>query len=171
MLIELFKMSTGNWGIYDIKTNKVADVPSSQLQLFQTLKFRLIVAIAFYSLLSVLGNLNFWVSIAGTALFYSFITFFYYQRALPSLKWTPYDQLALPQQQDVTSFFQPEKIFVRIGFSLLVSILAAVTCAIQPQSDAGLSIEQIILALLGITMLFEAMRQGFILTTLKKARG
>ncbi|MCW6667524.1 hypothetical protein NHG34_08125 [Aerococcaceae bacterium NML190938] len=168
MLVELFKMSGGNWGVYNVKANKVAIVPTDQIQLFQTLKFRLIVALAFYSLLSFFGNVSIWLRIGGAMLFYVLITFYYYQRALPGLKWMSYDQLTVPQRQDVTSFFQSEKVMARIGFSFLISVLAIVGFQTQPKISGEFSLEQVILILLAITMIVEGLRHVVLLLTLKK---
>ena len=166
MFYELFATKTREWLMCDLKNKRVATVDAGQAQIFQTLKFRLVIATSFYALFNMFEGMALWLKVGISIAFYGLMAFYYYNQLLPSLKWKPLEESTQQQQDEVHSFFQMDKLLMRLAIVVVLAIIALI--ALGTQSGSTITLERLICAMLALTFIMEGLRQLRLIWQLKR---
>ena len=107
-----------------------------------------------------------WLKVAISIAFYGVMAFYYYNQLLPSLKWKPLDESTQQQQDEVHSFFQMDKLLMRLAIVVVLAIIALI--ALGTQSGSTITLERLICAMLALTFIMEGLRQLRLIWQLKQ---
>ncbi|MDO4432074.1 MAG: hypothetical protein Q4B80_02030 [Aerococcaceae bacterium] len=116
--------------IYHTKRQTVTEIPVDQLQLVQTFRFRLLIAVTLYAVLTYI-KLSALVSALLSILLWMMMTLHFYRHILGGLQWQSLAKADNHWQTAVTQHFAQERSIARIGFNGLLAILACVAVFTQ----------------------------------------
>lgn len=164
MFYELIADSNKNWFLYNYSTGAVAPIASKDIQLFQTLRFRLILSIAIFAVLSLFNTLTIQLSLLISICIFFALTIYYFKHAIPQLKWInskKVDHL----YPFVKAYFSKNRLITRAATLFILTIILFIAFIIQ--FNGSFTQENILIIILGMILLIESLKQIYLLLTTK----